>query len=99
MLRKAVCKIVAEECVFMECDIQEKMRNHAKSFETVVHNARRMAMTAKIFNIPIISTKHIRIGDHAKGLADEHFDLVKVFEKHEMSMITKPELFDHLKSL
>jgi hypothetical protein len=50
-------RLLPRDCVFFECDIQEKFIPHIKNSQTVVHNARRMALTAKIFKIPIISTK------------------------------------------
>ena len=74
------------------------MRNHIKNFDTVVHNARRLTKSAKIFGIPIISTKQVSFGEVVKELSKEHFDNVKVFEKSQFSMMEDP-VFDYLKSL
>jgi hypothetical protein len=54
---KKLFRLTPKECVFMECDIQSKFTSkHIKLGASVVHNAKRLALTAKIFNIPIIST-------------------------------------------
>ena len=38
-LRSRVSRLTTQNVVFLECDIQEKMRPLIKNFETVSHNA------------------------------------------------------------
>jgi len=38
--------------------------------DSVVHNARRMAMMAKVLNIPVISTKQANFGDIMPEIAE-----------------------------
>lgn len=36
-------RLLPNETVFLECDIQEKFRKHIQNFNSVVHNAKRLA--------------------------------------------------------
>lgn len=40
---KKLFRLIPNETVFLECDIQEKFRKHIMNFSTVVHNAKRLA--------------------------------------------------------
>ena len=40
---KKLFRLIPNETVFLECDIQEKFRKHIMNFPTVVHNAKRLA--------------------------------------------------------
>lgn len=71
---KKLYRIAPKECLFMECDIQEKFRKHILSSSSVIHNARRLALTAKVFKIPIISTQQMpqNFGATCKEIADAY---------------------------
>lgn len=56
MSSKKLVRLLPSDCIFMECDIQEKFTKHVANAATVVHNARRLAQTAKVLKIPIVST-------------------------------------------
>ena len=54
---RRVVRALPEASIFMECDIQEKMRKHIFRFDTVEHNAKRLAQLAGLLNVPLISTQ------------------------------------------
>ena len=100
MQGRKIARVLSTDCVFFECDIQEKMRKLIKNFDTVAHNAKRLTQVAKILDIPVISTKQTpkTFGDVISELKELHFDKVKVFEKQTFSMLEEPVL-NHLTSL
>ena len=40
---KKLFRLLPHVTVFLECDIQEKFRKHIQNFNSVVHNAKRLA--------------------------------------------------------
>ena len=57
MHKKAISRLLPNEVVFLECDIQKNIIKHIMNYETVVHNAKRLTQVAKLFDIPVIATK------------------------------------------
>ncbi len=55
MASKKVARLLPNEVVFFECDIQEKFTMIHK-VDAVHKNAVRLCKTAALFNIPVIST-------------------------------------------
>ena len=41
--KRIVSRVQAQDCIFFECDIQEKIYKHMKNVDTVLHNAKRLA--------------------------------------------------------
>ena len=81
--------------VFLECDIQEKFRTLMQNGPSVVHNARRLALTAKLFKIPIVSSQQLPkvFGETVKEVAeayDSYPEGVFRFNKTDFSMLEKP---------
>ena len=87
-------RLTPKDCVFLECDIQEKMKPLIKNFETVAHNAKRLAQVAKILEIPLIITKQTpkTFGDLIPEIIKEYSETAKIFEKTEFSMLEEPVL-------
>ena len=48
--------------MFLECDVQAKMQKHILNFDSVASNSARMAMAAKVFEVPVIATHQINFG-------------------------------------
>lgn len=96
--KRLISRLLPSEVVFLECDIQKTISKHIQKMDSVVHNARRMAMMAKVLNIPVISTKQANFGDIMPEIAEQHYEGVKVFEKNEFTMMEEP-VFEYLKSL
>ena len=81
----------------MECDVQEKMRPLIKNFPTVIHNSKRLAHVAQIFNIPLISTAQLPkvFGETSKEITevyDSDCSLIFRHTKSDFSMLEKPVL-------
>lgn len=45
---KKLFRLLPSECIFLECDIQEKFRKLIQHGDTVIHNARRLGQVAKV---------------------------------------------------
>jgi nicotinamidase-related amidase len=58
-MQKKLFRLAPKEVLFLECDIQDKFIKHVQLGPSVVHNARRLAQTAQIFKIPVISTQQL----------------------------------------
>lgn len=93
---KKLFRLIPNETVFLECDIQEKFRKHIQNFNSVVHNAKRLAQTAKLFKIPIISTVQIPknfgyTAEEVRAFYNEQYpEGVFQFEKADFTMLEKP---------
>jgi nicotinamidase-related amidase len=99
-MSKKLFRLRPSDCIFLECDIQDKFTKHVAQAAAVVHNARRLASTAKIFNIPIVSTQQLPklFGVTAKDIADVYDSYpegTRRFDKIEFSMLEKP-VWDHI---
>ena len=65
----------------------------------MAHNAGRLAQTAQILDVPVISTTQVNFGDICDAVKSKHFDGVRVFEgKKQFSMLTE-EVDAHFRSL
>jgi nicotinamidase-related amidase len=40
---KSISRLLPNDTIFLECDIQEKIITHIKQGDTVIHNAKRLA--------------------------------------------------------
>ena len=89
-------RAVPQQTVFMECDIQEKLRKHIFRFATVAHNANRLNKLAGIHDIPLIACQQKGFGDIAAEI--EHPASTFYEEKLQFSMCT-PKVNEHLESL
>ena len=69
--KQVISRILANEVVFLECDIQERIAKLMMNIGTVTHNARRCAKLAKLMNISYIATRQINFGDIVPELAAE----------------------------
>lgn len=94
-MQKKLFRLAPKEVIFMECDIQDKFIKHVQLGASVVHNAKRLAQTAQIFKIPVISTQQLPkiFGPTVKEI-DEVYqnsqDSTFRFEKTDFSMLEKP---------
>lgn len=101
-MQKKLFRLAPKEVLFLECDIQDKFIKHVQLGPSVVHNARRLAQTAQIFKIPVISTQQLPkiFGPTVKEI-DEIYqsspDLVFRYEKTDFSMLEKP-VWDRIQS-
>jgi len=88
---KGKARINHENCLFLECDIQEKMRELIPGYPVVIHNGRRMTQASKVLGIPVISTQQNpkTFGSTVKEISDHHHEKVMVFEKGLFSMVTE----------
>ena len=89
-------RIQPETAIFFECDIQDKFRDLMQNYAAVAHNAGRLAQMAKLFQIPLVSTKHVKFGDTDPSVSachdDEKNGLVKHFEKFSFSMAANEDV-------
>ena len=85
MMKKTLHRLLPTECIFFECDIQEKFTKHILNAATVNHNARRLALTAKLLKIPIISTQQLPkiFGKSEKTIADVYDTYTEGTFRHE----------------
>ena len=102
---KKLFRLLPQNTIFFECDIQSKFTSkHIKNGKSVVHNARRLAITAKIFKIPIISTMQVPkiFGTTAEEIAEiyekEYPEGVFRHEKVMFTMLEAP-VMNKLESL
>ena len=78
-MAKRIVRLTQENTVFFECDIQERLAKHIFRFNTMAHNAGRLAVVSKILNIPVIATAQVNFGPIAKTITDKHHSGVQVF--------------------
>ena len=100
---KKLFRITPANSVFFECDIQEKFTKHVQSGATVIHNAKRLALTAKLFKIPIFSTQQIpRIFGITEKVIKDVYDSYpegsNVYDKTDFSMLEAP-LWERLQTM
>ena len=55
-MAKRIARLTQVNTVFFECDIQERLTKHIYRFNTMAHNAARLASVSKLLNIPVIAT-------------------------------------------
>lgn len=82
-------KLEPANTIFLECDIQEKIKENIIKGSTVIHNGKRLTQIAALLNIPIIATTHdqSKIGDVVDGIKDIKYKGRKVYDKHTFSML------------
>ena len=54
---KQFVRIVPENTIFFECDVQQKIYSHIKGFDAVAMNCARLAQASKVFNVPLVATR------------------------------------------
>ena len=84
-------RMVASQCIFFVCDIQQRFRNIIYCMESVIHVGKMLTQTAQIFNVPLLITEQ---NSKAFGTTTEEItnvlpnkDFIKL-EKTKFSMIT-----------
>ena len=95
---KKITRAIPSQTVFMECDIQEKLRNHIFRFATVAHNANRLSQVSRIQDIPLIACQQNAFGNIAAEIVHPAPPLSFLEEKMQFSMCT-PKVMEHLESL
>ena len=94
-----LARLNPQRSVFFECDIQKVLEKHLFNCSTMAHNAGRLAQTAQILDVPVISTTQVNFGDICDAVKSKHHDGVRVFEgKKQFSMLTE-EVDAHFRSL
>ena len=95
---RKIVRAFPESTIFMECDIQEKMRKHIFGFDSVAHNAKRLAQFSQLLEIPLIATKQVNFGPVAEEITNVHPEGQEVHEKKLFSMLT-PAVEEQLRAL
>ena len=84
LAKRQISRISATNCVFLQCDIQERFENVIYKMPMVIKNTERMTRMSKIFGIPVIATEQYTkaFGHTFKSIQDEYHEGVKLFEKN-----------------
>ena len=91
-------RATVQDAVFLECDVQAKFSKFIKGYQSVAHNAARMAQVAHILQIPLIATHQVNFGPIDETITQHHPQGVAVFEKRTFSMLDD-QVSSHFKSL
>ena len=76
------------------------MGNKIFRYDTLVHNAARLAKLSQIMQIPIIATQFTSFGPLARPVVESHdSSLTRVFVKKTFSVFGDNHTIKHLKSL
>ena len=57
MSAKKLGQVVAENCVVMVCDLQERFGPSILHFDIIVKNANKIAKCAKLLEVPVLATE------------------------------------------
>ena len=71
---KSIKRLTPADTVFFECDIQERLTKHIFRFNTMAHNAARLAKVSKILDIPVIATAQVNFGKISPVITKDHHD-------------------------
>ena len=91
MVNKIV-RLTPANCVFFECDIQERLTKHIFNFNTMAHNAARMAQVSKILGIPVIATAQVNFGPISPIITAKHHEGVQVFTDKKLFSMLEPRV-------
>ena len=80
MALNRVARLTPENTVFFECDVHGIIIPLIYRGETVVQNTVRLAKTAAILDVPLISTTQFRGGPLAEGIVKAHGAQARRFE-------------------
>ena len=99
MNKRIINRISATNSIFMECDIQQKLGKFMIKNDCMAHNANRLTRVSKIFDIPIIATRHVQknFGDIDERITSVTHPKRVLFDKTLFSMLEEPVL-NHLKA-
>ena len=57
---KRIWRITPQNCIFFECDIQQKLSKHILMSHSMAHNAKRLSQLSKVLDIPVVATRHVK---------------------------------------
>ena len=102
MIVHKVRRLTPSSAVFFECDIQERFRELQSiyKYDSVIHNAVRLARISKALSIPLISTQqHPKVlKETVSEIVAEYHEGVRRFSKMQFSMLEDP-VREHFESL